>query len=143
MEWRNVLIALILFPLGTGPRAAQQDHGQRRSGSSGELVRLTLDVSWGMPRSGAVLPDSAPAEVGSVPDAEFVLEMSEGRVVDALAGHLATRDYEGRSRRLPRTGADRAPKGAGGWGKSPRGAFVFRSKRRSRPALLFEAATRL
>ena len=49
-EWRNVLVAFILFLLGTDDSAAQQESAKDAPGSSGELVRLTVDVSWGMPR---------------------------------------------------------------------------------------------
>src|SRR5277367_5299376 len=83
-EWRNVLIAMILLPVGTGPAFARQNPVSETRGASGELVRLTLELNWGTQRSGADLPDGAPVGVGPAADSEFVLEMSEGKVVDAL-----------------------------------------------------------
>ena len=83
-DWRNVLIAMILFPLGAGFAFVRENIASESRAASAELVRLTLDLSWGMPRNGAVLPEGAPAGVGSAPESEFVLAVSEGRVIEAL-----------------------------------------------------------
>ena len=83
-DWRNVLVALILFPLGTGLAAARQELAKEAPGSGGEWVRLTLEVSWEIPRNKAVLAVSEGEANGSAPDAEIVLALSEGRVIDAV-----------------------------------------------------------
>ena len=120
-EWRNVLVAIILFPLGTRPALARQNVASETRGTSGELVRLTLDLSWGMARSGAVFPDGAPAGVGSVAESEFVLEVSDGQVVEAItwppgeSGKGAGRPFH--------TENERGPGSKGTWrlGKQPEG----------------------
>jgi hypothetical protein len=84
-DWRNVLVAFLLSLFGTRGAAAQQEVGKDAAGSSGELVRLTLDVSWGMP--GAQATPSASGHDGDPSKAarEFVLELTVGRVIDAVA----------------------------------------------------------
>ena len=83
-EWRNVLVAFLLFPVGTGIAAARQENGRDTPGSGGELVRLTLEVSWAMPHNKAGLSGGGPDDDGSKTVGEFVLELSEGRVIDAV-----------------------------------------------------------
>ena len=84
-EWRNVLLALILFPLGTGIAAAQQESVKEPSARIGELVRVTLEVIWGIPRNKVGLPGGVREENSAKAAEEFVLEVSGGRVIDALA----------------------------------------------------------
>ena len=58
-EWRNVLAALIVFPLGAGLSSAQQENVNEAPGSGGELVRVTLEVSWGIPQNKGVFAGGA------------------------------------------------------------------------------------
>ena len=51
-ERRNVLVALILFLAGTNVATAQPESGKEGAGSGGDVVRLTVEVSWGMPGKG-------------------------------------------------------------------------------------------
>jgi hypothetical protein len=84
-EWRNVLVAFILFPLGAVASAALQESVEHGSGSGAELVRLTLDVSWGMTQTGVSVPARAPdgaAFQQTTPG--IVLEMTEGQVIDGV-----------------------------------------------------------
>jgi hypothetical protein len=83
-EWRNVLVAFMLSLLGTRTTTAQQDMGKDAPGSGGDLVRLTLDLSWGMQGNEAIPPGASPDGGGSRADRELVLELSEGRVIDAV-----------------------------------------------------------
>jgi hypothetical protein len=84
-EWRNVLLALLLFPGGTGIAAAQQESVPEAQGAVGEFVHATLEVIWGMPRSTEGLPVGVRVERDTNAGEDFVLELSGGRVIDALA----------------------------------------------------------
>ena len=120
-ERRNVLIAMILFLLGTRPAFVRENVASETRGTSGELVRLTLDVSWGMPRNGAALREGAPAGVGAVPESEFVLDLSVGQVIEAITWPPG----ESGSRAAMPSSADdeRGPGSKGSWrlGKQPEG----------------------
>ncbi len=84
-EWRNVLVAFMVFLLGTGVAAARQETAKDTSGPGAELVRVTLEVSWGIPRNKAALAVGGVEGDGSTPDGDFVLALSQGRVIDAVA----------------------------------------------------------
>src|SRR4051812_25145217 len=77
-EWRNVLLVWGLFLWGTTAVAARQDGGRDLRGSEGEVVRLTVELSWGVPRRVAPQDLGAVGATGGGSDPEFVLELSEG-----------------------------------------------------------------
>ena len=110
-------------------------------GSGGESVRLTLEVSWGIPRNKAVLAGGGVEANGSKPDRR-VRAGVERRAGDRRGGLAAAGIAIGRRVGVSRPRAVWAPvpTGAGGLGSSPRGECVFGSKRRSTPASLCEAA---
>lgn len=117
-EWRNVLVAFILFPLGIGIAAARQETAKDASGAGGELVRLTLEVSWGIPRNKTVVAVSGVEANGSTPDGDFVLGLSEGRVIDAVAWPLRES--------LSRSGMGPGPDGTWRLGKQAEGRVRVR-----------------
>jgi len=61
-EWRNVLAALLVFPMGTGIAFAQQVSLNEPPGSNTELVRMTLEVSWGITQNKGVSASTASEE---------------------------------------------------------------------------------
>ena len=79
---RNVLVALILFLSGTNVTTAQPESGKEGAGSVGDVVRLTVEVNWGMPGKGTGLPADESGVAATEP--EVVLELTEGRVVEAV-----------------------------------------------------------
>jgi len=79
---RKVLVALILFLAGTSATAAQPESGKGGAGSAGEVVRLTVEVNWGVLGKGGGLPDDESRVTATEP--EFVLELTEGGVVDLV-----------------------------------------------------------
>ena len=125
-EWRNVLVALILLPFGAVAWAARQDGAQDVSGAGGEWVRLTVDVSWGMSPNGALLPGHAP-EVGLRPTPEFLLELSEGRVVDAVVWpREGSQPVAGSAGSTPEDESGPGPKGSWRLGREPEGRARIR-----------------
>jgi hypothetical protein len=126
-EWRNVLVAFIVFPLGAGSATARQENGKDASGSAGEWVRLTLEISWGMLRNKGVLADSGVEGNGSKTEGEFVLELSEGRVIDAVAWPPRESRLDAETA-LPGTESGTAPGTNGTWrlGKQPQGRVRVR-----------------
>src|SRR5947207_3678256 len=102
---RKVLAGLGLFLIGTAVAAAQPPPGPppppppppERAGLS--PVRLTLEVAWRVPPS----PASPAGELAGLD-----LELSEGRVVDALAWPQASRGEPRRQGRGWRLGNDLA-----------------------------------
>ncbi len=125
-ESRNVLAAFILFLLGTGIGVAQQESEKGTAGAIGELVRLTLDVSWGIPRTKA--GGSSGIREGHIATAEeFVLELSAGRVIDAKA--LPPRESPIEAGSLPSVvESGMGPGSDGAWrlGKEPEGRVRVR-----------------
>jgi hypothetical protein len=119
-EWRNVLVAFILFLLGTSNAAARQEIAKDAPGPGGELVRLTLEVSWGIPRNSAVGAVGGIGANGSTPDGEFVLKLSEGRVIDAVT--WPPRE----SRTGTESGTGPGPDGTWRLGKQPEGRVRVR-----------------
>ena len=84
-EWRNVLAAWFVFLWGAGIAHAQQENGNEAPGPGADLVRVTLEISWGIPRNKAAFAGGLREEYGSKPDSGLVLELSAGRVIDAVA----------------------------------------------------------
>ncbi len=52
--------------------------------SDSDSVRLTLEVSWGMPGNDVALLEGAAEGALARADRDLVLELSEGRVLDAV-----------------------------------------------------------
>ena len=126
-EWRNVLLALMLFPVGTGIAAARQENAKDAPGSGGEFVHLTLEVSWGMPRNKEGLSGGVREENGSKPGEEFVLELSGGRVIDAVAWPpRESRSNGGAALAEADGGMGPGPNGSWRLGKEPEGRVRVR-----------------
>ena len=126
-EWRNVLVIVILSQIGIGSAYAQQEIGKDGPGSSGELVRLTLDLSWGVPANGVNSPETAVDGDGAKSERDLVLELSEGRVLDALAWPPEERRFESGSLPMP-AGTRQGPGPDGTWrlGNAPQGRVRVR-----------------
>src|SRR5438552_714422 len=115
-EWRNVLAVGGLFLVGTAVAAAPPESSKEGRSPGGDVVRLTVELSWGMPRTGIAREHGAVGVPGVESDPEFVLEMSEGRVIEALAWPPEdTKD----PRRLSSSGP--GPEGSWRLGKEPEG----------------------
>ncbi len=126
-EWRNVLLALILFPLGTGVAAAPQEGAKDVPGASGEFVHLTLEVIWGMSQNKEGLAGGLREENGSTRGSEFVLALSEGRVIDAIAWPVReTRPNSGEALTEADGGMGPGPNGSWRLGKEPEGRVRVR-----------------
>ena len=93
--WRAVLGLCGLFLLGASVAAAPRD-GKRESRESGsEPVRMTIELSWILPRGEVVGGAGIP---GDPVTPDIVLELTEGRVVEAMVWPAA--DSEAGSRAL-------------------------------------------
>ena len=81
---REVLGFCGLFLVGTSLAAAPQDGKRESRASGGEPVHLTIELSWGLSRGGAVGGIGIEGEENeNVSD--VLLELTEGRVVEAIA----------------------------------------------------------
>jgi hypothetical protein len=80
--WREVLGLWGLFLVGTSVAAAPQDGKRENRGSGSEPVHVTIELSWGVLRTG-VLGGAGIEGEEAVPD--VLLELTEGRVVEAIA----------------------------------------------------------
>jgi hypothetical protein len=124
-EWRNVLAALILFPLGASIAAARQDGAYDAPVSGPELIRLTLEVSWGIPQNRPPVSRGLREEDSSKPAGGLVLELSGGRVIDAVTWPPREARSEGG---VVLAEADDGPGPNGSWrlGKEPEGRVRVR-----------------
>jgi len=125
---RNVLVALILFLAGTNVATAQVERGKEGVSSAGDVVRLTVEVNWGMPGKGIGLPDGESEVAATEP--EFVLELTEGRVVEVV-------DWPPAELR-PRTGVAAVP-ATNGRGPGPKGSWRLGRKPAGRVRARIEA----
>lgn len=78
-ESRRILAIALSFLAGVAGGAARQDGKPSAAASKSESVRMTIEVSWAVARNG--VPDGSPQAGGS----GVGLEMSEGRVIEAIA----------------------------------------------------------
>ena len=83
-DWRNVLAALALFLVGTTALAAPQEVRRKPRVRAATSVRLTVEVSWGTPHSGADLVEARLEGARGRSKPEYVLELTQGRVIDAM-----------------------------------------------------------
>jgi len=127
-ERRNVLVALILFLAGTNAATAQVESGKERVGSAGDVVRLTVEVNWGMPGKGMGVADDQSEVAATEP--EFVLELTEGRVAEAVEWPSAGL--------RPRTDVA-AVSATGGPGPGPKGSWRLGRKLDGRARARIEA----
>jgi hypothetical protein len=81
-EWRNVLMGLILFLGGTIEAAAQPENGKEGAGPAGDVVRMSVEVNWGTQRR--VVGPRVEESGNDAAEPEMVLELTEGRVLDAV-----------------------------------------------------------
>ncbi len=77
-DWRKVLAIGLLFLTGVGGGAARQDGKTAGPGTAPESVRLTIELNW------AISGDKAASDGGQGPSPGLGLELSEGRVVEAM-----------------------------------------------------------
>src|SRR5262249_28398755 len=84
--------------------------------AGGELVRLTVEVGWRVPRRGAAQDDGTIGVSGAEVDPDLLLELSEGQVVQAIAWPTGE---EIRPDRFDGFGP--GPKGSWRLGKQPEG----------------------
>ncbi len=85
-EWRNVLVALVLFHFGTAAALAQPEIVPDGSPPGVEAVRLTVEVNWAISQKGADLSNGAVGGGQGVEatEPEIFLELTEGRVVGVI-----------------------------------------------------------
>ena len=76
---------LILFPLGASDAIAQPETAAEVVGSADDAVRLTIELNWAMPQTGSVLPGEANEAGEAARELNLILELTAGRVVDAIA----------------------------------------------------------
>ena len=140
-DWRNVLAALALFLVGTTAVAAPQDGPKEAAGSGGDVVRLTVEVRWGTPHSGAELVGSLARGHGDVSRPEYVLELTQGRVIDAMPWPSVGSPGPGGSA-VSTVPVATGPGSQGSWrlGSEPEGRVAPGSKRHWMPASLCAAA---
>ena len=126
-EWRNFLLALMLFLSGTGVAAAQQENAKEAQGAGGEFVHVTLEVIWGIPRSKDGLSGGVREESGTKTGEQFVLELSGGRVIDGLVWPRREAVSSG-GVALPEADVGMGPGPNGSWrlGKEPEGRVRVR-----------------
>ena len=107
--------------------AAQQELGKEALASNSELVRLTLEVNWGAQANDVGSTVGAPDGDGSTTDRELILELSEGRVIDAVPWPLeAARSDAGSPSAPAGDGPGPGPNGSWRLGKEPRGRLRVR-----------------
>ena len=135
---RKVLAALALFLAGATVRAAPQDASKENAGISGDAVRLTVEVSWGIPQQVDELAGGSNRGdvAGSKP--EYALELSQGRVVEAVAWPAAEPASSGGAAIATRAPAMR-PGIGGSWrlGTEPSGQIRARLEVPLNASLLF------
>jgi hypothetical protein len=113
-DWRNVLVAFVLSLLGISTTAAQQESAKDATGPGGDLVRLTLDLSWGMPANEVISTGGAPEGDVVRANRDLVLELSEGRIIDAVA--WPPEEWRSASGSMPGSvDAERGPGPNGSW----------------------------
>jgi hypothetical protein len=84
MEGRNVLTLCALFLAGTRIATAQLESPQIDPSPGGGNVKVTVDLNWAILQKGAVRGSDAAGASGAKSDAGLTLEMSAGRVVEAV-----------------------------------------------------------
>ncbi len=84
-EWRNVLALGTLFLLGTTGTIAQTDTPKDLLGSNREAIRLTVEVTWAISSRSGDRADGLDWEQNGVPERESLLELTSGRVIEAIA----------------------------------------------------------
>ena len=106
---------------------AQQDVGNDASRSNSDSVRLTLELSWGMPANDVALLEGAAEGGAARADRDLVLELSEGRVLDAVPWPPEERRTDVNSMAAP-DDLSRGPGPNGSWrlGNEPRGRVRVR-----------------
>ena len=116
-EWRNVLAFCGWFLVGSAVAAPPERPAEVRAPGV-EPVRLTVDLSWRMSATvGATAQHPGATRVtGAESDPAFVLEVSEGRVVEAMAW-----PPEGPSDLGRRGGSGPGPEGSWRLGTDPQG----------------------
>ena len=102
------------------------------SGTNGDAVRLTVELSWGLPHKGVESTGvSSPEELaGSKP--EYLLELSQGRVLEAIAWPPAASAGIGGAAVGPAMGS--GPPGRWRLGSDPAGQIRARLERLWMPA---------
>jgi hypothetical protein len=83
-DWRNVLLPLALFLAGTSVAIARQNQTKMLSGGSPDVVRMTVEVSWGAPRPESGASDATATGEGGESPREFTLEVTNGRLIDLM-----------------------------------------------------------
>jgi hypothetical protein len=115
---RNVLVTLILFLAGTTVATAQTEPVRARSDA--DQVRLTVEINWSVQGHGAGLTGDQPGTAATEP--EFLLELTEGRVVEAVEWPAAGPGSGSGVTAVPATNAVApGPKGSWRLGRRPEG----------------------
>jgi hypothetical protein len=126
-DWRNVLMLVILFQGGTSAAAAPQEAPREGAGTGADVVRLTVELSWGTPQKGLDPAEETARGQGVGPKREYVLELTEGRVVEAM--EWPPRGLAGAARQVaPTSVAATGPGPKGSWrlGSAPEGRIRAR-----------------
>ena len=83
-DWRNVLLPLALFLAGTSVAVARQNASKMINVGPADVVRLTVEVTWGGSKPDAGAFDAAANGEDVGPRPEFTLEVTNGRIVDLM-----------------------------------------------------------
>ncbi len=83
-EWRNILLPLILFLSGATAAVALQEPEKHGSTAAGELVRLTVEVTWGAPKPDAASSSDVNPAQEPPADTDYRLEIANGRVLEVI-----------------------------------------------------------
>jgi len=83
-DWRNVLLPMMLFLMGTANAIARQEPGKLGGGAAGDLVRVTLELTWGISNPEAGVVNGPVVASGLEQQPEFTLEVTNGRVIDLI-----------------------------------------------------------
>ena len=83
-DWRNVLLALILFLNGATVAIAQSEKANDGGVVVGNRVHLTVEVIWGKPNGGEYGIEQSGRTDEATTDQEFTLELTDGRVVEVM-----------------------------------------------------------
>ncbi len=124
-EWRNVLVAWLLFLFGTSSAAAQPASSQTLATPGDQAVRLTAEINW------AILRDDADATTGRAEKAkqDCVLELTEGRLVDVIEWPPVSLSSEGGPRdRGTGAGLETAASGGRTWRSGARASGRVRAR---------------
>ncbi len=83
-DWRNVLLPMMLFLVGTTSAIARQEPGKLGGGAAGDFFRVTIELTWGVSNPEIGAGDGSDVAGGLEQQPDFTLEVTNGRVIDLM-----------------------------------------------------------